>query len=117
MGNLVPSHQEKKRDSDRTQDIHQWRANRRCRDRAQIRAEQALGSFAETGNLPGFHTERFYDAIAGDGFMEDVLHVGELILSFSSSGTDTTPNTDRREDDDRDEEEKNPSELLAENDH
>ena len=49
-------------------------------DRAQVGLEQAPGGFAEAPRLPGFHAERLHDAHAGDGFVQDVLDLGQLVL-------------------------------------
>ena len=43
--------------------------------------KQAPGCTAKAHCLPGFHAERLHDAVAGDGLVQDVLNVGQLVLT------------------------------------
>ncbi len=76
--------------------------NRRC------------AAFAEPSNLPRLHTEGLHDAVPGDGLVEDVLHVGKLILSSAGGGADTAADAHRGKNDDWDEDDENPGKLASE---
>ena len=51
------------------------------RTAAQVGAEEAAGGLLEAQHLPKLHVEGFDDAVAGDGFVQDVLDLGELVLA------------------------------------
>ena len=58
---------------------------------AQVGAEQPLGGLLETQYLPQFGVECLDDAVAGDGFVENVLNFGKLVLAGSGAGADLPP--------------------------
>ena len=78
---LVPADQQQERNGYRADRVHEGRADRLGADRAQVGAEEPAGGLLEAQRLPQLHVEGFHDAVAGDGFMEDVLDLGELVLA------------------------------------
>src|SRR6185295_8705834 len=93
---LVASQQQQHGDSDGAKNIHQRRTNRRSCHRPQIRREQPLRRTMESRNLPGLHAEGFYNAVAGDGFVQNVLNISELILPAPGGGPHPPSNLSRR---------------------
>ena len=82
----VAAQQQQQRNGDRAKYIHQRRTDGGRRHRTQIGAEQPLRRGAEARNLPGLHAEGFDDAVAGDGFVQNVLDVGQLVLAAPRGG-------------------------------
>ena len=80
VSNLVAAQQQQQRNGDRAENIHQRRTDRRRCHRAQVGPEQPLRGLAEARDLPRFHAEGFHDAVAGDGFLKNVLDVGQFVL-------------------------------------
>ena len=93
----VATQQDQQRDGDRAEDVHHRRADGCGADGAQVGAEQAPGSLAEAARLPRFHAERLHDAHAGDGFVQDVLDLGQLVLTLASGAADPAPDAPRRQ--------------------
>ena len=85
MGNLVPAKQQQERDRNSAEDIHQGRTDRCRRYRLEIRPEELPCSSAEANYLPCLHAEGFDDSIAGDGFVQDILNIGKLVLPATRS--------------------------------
>src|SRR5436190_10569739 len=65
--------------------IHQGRTDRCRRYRLEIRPEELPCSSAEANYLPCLHAEGFDDSIAGDGFVQDILNIGKLVLPATRS--------------------------------
>ena len=84
----VAADREQRGDGDGADDIHQGRTDGLDADAAQVSAEEAAGSFLEAEDLPDFSGEGFDDAIAGDGFVQDVLDFGDAVLA--GAGADRT---------------------------
>ncbi len=61
--------------------IHERRTDGLNAHAAQVGAEQALGRILEAQNLPQLGIERFHDAVAGHGFVQNVLNLGQLVLA------------------------------------
>ena len=76
--------------------------------------EQAAGGAAGKQDLPQFGVEGLHDAMAGDGFVEDVLDFRELVLAGAGAGAHLTANFARGGDDDRNEEDERPTEDATE---
>src|SRR5438067_1944445 len=55
------------------------------RDRLEIRPGELPCSLAEADYLPCLHAEGFDDSIAGDGFVQDILNIGKLVLPATRS--------------------------------
>src|SRR6266542_2092203 len=85
MNDLFAAQQQEQGDCDGAKNIHQRRTDRSGGNRAQIGAEQASRRPAEPGKLPGFHAEGFHDAVAGDGLMQNVLNISEIVMSAAGS--------------------------------
>ena len=54
------------------------------------------GGLLEAQNLPQLGVEGLHDAIAGDGFVEDVLNLGELVLAGAGAGAHFAADLARR---------------------
>ena len=80
---------------------------------AHVRREQALGRRLEARRLPDLHAEGFDDAIAGDGFVQDVLNLGQLVLPAPGGAAHLASNLARAEHDDRHKQQQNPRQLAA----
>ena len=92
---LLPAQQQKQGNGDRAEDIHQRRTDGGRGHGAQVGAEQALRRFGEAGNLPGLHAEGFHDAVAGDGLVQNVLNVGQLVLASARGVANPVPDAVR----------------------
>jgi len=66
--------------------IHQRRADGLDAHVAQIGAEEATRGCLEAHHLPDFGVEGLHDAIAGHGFVQDVLDLGQLVLTGACAG-------------------------------
>jgi len=78
VGDLIAAYQQKKSDSDGAEYIHQRRRDCcRC-DGAQVGPEKPPRGLTKTVDLPVFAAEGFYDAVAGNGFVQNVLNLGSL---------------------------------------
>src|SRR5580698_7881135 len=64
-------------DDDGAEDIHDGAGGGHGADPAHIFTQQVAPGFAEFANFETFHAERFYDAIAADGFLKYLAEVGE----------------------------------------
>ena len=53
-----------------------------------------LRGAAKSRDFPRLPAEGLHDAVAGDGLVQNILHVGQLILSAPSGGAHATPNAD-----------------------
>ena len=71
------------------------------------------GRFLEAQNLPQLGVEGLDDAIAGDGFMQDVLNLGELVLTGAGAGAHFPADLARGGDDHRNEQHQRPAEVSA----
>src|SRR5437016_12025702 len=98
---LVASQPEQDGDGHRANDIHQRRTERPRPYRPQIGFEEFPGSSKKTPALPRFHAERFYDAVAGNGLMQNVLYIGKFVLAFAGGVAHAQPNFSRRNDNKR----------------
>ena len=81
VADLVAADPQQRGNCDGSDEIHERRGNRLGADRAEIGAEEPLGGLAEAEEFPELHVEGFHDAIAGDGLVQDVLDIGELVLA------------------------------------
>ncbi len=109
----VAAQQQKQGDGRCAEDIHQRRTDGGRRDRAQVGAEQAAGRRAEAGDLPVLHAEGFHDAVAGDGFVQDVLDFGQLVLPAARGAAHPAADFARRINDDGNEQQQHPGQSLC----
>jgi hypothetical protein len=72
---------------------------------------------AEAQQLPKLHVEGFNDAVAGDGFVQDVLNVGELVLPAARGAANIAADAEDRSGGDQAEERQNPRQAPTERDH
>ena len=79
----------------------------------EVGAEQAAGRFLEAQNLPQFGVEGLDNAVAGDGFMQNVLYLGKLVLPGAGALADGAANAARRSNHDRDKEQQCPTETAS----
>ena len=113
----IAAHEEQQRNGDGADGVHQGRAERGGADGAKVGAEQALGGATEAQGLPEFHAEGLHDAIAGDGFVQDVVDLGELVLPAAGGVADAAADAMHRDHDERNEQQQHPGQLAAEQDN
>ncbi len=110
---LLTAEGEQGGDADGADGVHERGADGLDADGAEVGAEEAFGGAAEALDLPALHAEGFDDAVAGDGFVEDVLDLGELVLPLARGAADAAADFAGGEQDDGDEEEDDPGEPAA----
>ena len=71
----------------------------------------------EAQDLPEFGVECLHDAVAGDGLVQDVLDLGELVLAGAGAGAHFAANLARRGDDHRNKQQQRPAQMAAQRDH
>jgi hypothetical protein len=64
-------------------------------------------------HLPALHIEGLYDAVAGDGFVQDVLNLSELILAVACGVANAAADPAGGADNYRDKDQQNPGELSS----
>ena len=79
---LVTTQQEQQRDGNGADDIHERRTDSLSPHRVEIRPEETARRLLEARGLPTLHGEGLHDAIAGDGLVQDVLDLGQLVLTI-----------------------------------
>src|SRR5205807_7916011 len=84
---------------------------------AQIGPEEISGRPEKAPALPSFHAEGLYNAIAGNGFVENILYFRELVLSFAGRVPYAQPNLPRGEDDEWNKDQKYPGQLASQGHH
>ena len=104
---------EQQGNGDGADDVHQRGTDGLDADRPQVGAEQAPGSFLEAQNLPEFRGEGLHDAVAGNGFVEDVLDFSHAVLAGAGADSDGAADFASRGDDNRNEKQKGPTEASA----
>ncbi len=67
-------------------------------------------------HLPELHAEGLHDAVAGDGLVQNVLDLGQLVLSVARGVRTRPPILRRRIDDDGNEQQQHPGQLAAQQD-
>ena len=87
-----------------------------ARTELQIRPEEPPRCLLEARHLPALHREGLHDAIAGDGLVQDVLDLGQLVLPMPRGVPHASSHPPRRTDDHRHEEEQHPCQLAAHDD-
>src|SRR5258708_36643039 len=81
QSNLLPGVQEKQRNGDGAEEVHERSGDHRGTHPAHVFAEQSLRGFAEFANFKVFHAEGFDNAIAADGLLQDLAQVAEAGLA------------------------------------
>src|SRR4029077_7734136 len=114
---FVAAEQQQQSYGDGAECVHQRGTHGGGGDGAQVGAEQGLGGGTEAGHFPGFHAKGFDNAVAGDGLVQDVLDVGQLVLAAAGGVADAAADLGRREQDGGQEKQQHPSEFLAQQDH
>src|SRR6187402_3504 len=114
--NAQASDPEQESDGYRTDRIHQWRRDGLDAYRFEVGTEEAARGCTEARHLPAFHAEGLHDAVARDGFIQDVLDLCELVLAASSRLAHATTDPPRRRDDDGNEKQKDPRHAATNND-
>src|SRR6266852_7714831 len=79
--NLLPRIQEKQRNGDGAEEVHERAGDDRRTHPAHVFAEQSLRSFAEFANFEIFHAKRFDNAIAADSLLQDLAQVAQARLA------------------------------------
>ena len=113
---VLAAHQDENGDGDGAEDVHHGRADGVGAHRPQVRLEQAACSLAETLGLPRLHRERLHDADTGNGLLQNVLDVGDLVLAFAGGGAHPLADAPRRQDDEGNEDGQHPGKASAEQD-
>ena len=76
--------EQQQRDRDGAERVHQRRGDGLDGDRTHVSREQPVGCAAKAVDLPALHAECLHDRIAHDGFLHDVLDLGQLVLPAPS---------------------------------
>jgi hypothetical protein len=85
--------QQEQRDGNGSDGVHQRRTDGLRTHGPQVGAEQPSCRIAEAQHFPSFHVECFYDPIAGDGFVQDILNFRKLILPCTRGGAHAAPDS------------------------
>ncbi len=101
MLDVLTAEEDEQRNGDGPEDVHHRRVDGEGADGAQIGFEQTPRCFTEASHLPGLHAEGLHNANAGDGFVQQVMDFGELVLPFASGGADPVSNPAGGQDDER----------------
>ena len=102
---------------DGTDGIHQRRTDRLDAHAPQVGAEEAAGCGLEAQDFPHLSVEGLYDAVAGDGLMQNILYFGELVLAGASAGADLAANLTRGCNNHRHKQQQRPAQCPTEFDH
>ena len=113
MENFIAPDEEHHGNGHRADRIHQGRTDGLNAHAAQVGAKEPLGSLLEAQDLPQLGVEGLYDAVAGNGFMQNILDFGQLVLAGASARAHLAANLARGGDHDGNEEQKRPAELPA----
>src|SRR5580698_5861283 len=113
----VPAQQQQQSDGNRAKYIHERRADGSGCHRTQVSAEEILRGLAKARDFPGLHAEGFDNAISGDGFMQDILHVSQLVLTGPRSRAYAPADAYRGKNDEWDEQQQYPGKLPPQHDH
>src|SRR5438046_10527814 len=81
MNDLLAAKQQEQGNSDRTENVHEGGTYGRSCHRTQVGAKQTLCSSFKLREFPCLHAEGLYDAVAGDGFVKNVLDIREFVLT------------------------------------
>ena len=117
VADLVASEQEQKGDGDCAESIHQRRTDGGGRHRTQVSAQETLCGSAKAGYLPRFHAECFHNAIARNGFVQDILDFGQLVLSAAGGVADAAANLGGGKQNRGKKKNQHPSKFAAQQDH
>jgi hypothetical protein len=117
VSDLPTTQQQKKRNSDRTKDVHQGRTYGGGSYRTQIRIEESARRRSETVRFPRFHAEGFHNPIAGDRFVQDILNIGQLVLPFASGMSDPATYSSSGINDERHKQNQHPSQAATQQNH
>ena len=116
MLDVLAAEEDEQRDGDGSEDVHHRRVDGEGADGAQIGFEQTPRSLTEAPHLPGLHAEGLHNANAGNGFVQQVMDFGELVLPFASGGADPISNPAGRQDYERHENDQDPGQPAAQSD-
>src|SRR5258705_3179372 len=81
MADLVAGIEEQERNGDCAEEVHQRAGDDAGADPAHVFAEQRASRLAKLANLKVLHAKCFYNAIAADGFLENLAQIGETRLT------------------------------------
>src|SRR5690348_6687020 len=112
----VAPQEQQQRDADCADDVHGGRTDGGRGHRAQVGSEQPTCRRPEPAHLPLFHAERFHDAVAGNGFVEQVVDVGQLVLTAAGGVAHPPANPARGKNHERDKQDQDPGQLAAQHD-
>ena len=113
MENLIAPDKQEHGNGDGADGIHQRRTDGLNAHAAQVGAEQAAGGFLEAQNLPQLAAEGLHDAVAGHGFMQDVLNLSQLVLPGASAGAHFPADLARRGNHHGHKQQQRPTELSS----
>ncbi len=116
VADFVAADPEECRDGDGADEVHQRRGDGLSAHGAEVGAEEFLRCLAEANELPELHVEGLHDAIAGNGFVKDVLDVGEFVLAAAGGAADIAADADNGPGGDGAEGRQHPGEAAAEGD-
>ena len=110
---LAAAQQQQQRDGDGSEDIHQRRAQRLRQHDPQIGAKQPLGRRGKARILPPLHAEGLHNAVAGDGLVQNVLDIGQLVLPGAGPVTHLPADACPGKNDERNKQQQQPGEFPA----
>ncbi len=113
----VPAHQQQQGNCNRAQNIHQRRADRKRRHQPKIRPEQPSRGGAEAFHLPVLHAKCLDDPVPGNGFVQNVLDLGELVLSAPRRAAHLPADFSRRVQNRGNEQQQHPRQLPSQQNH
>src|SRR5579862_8886050 len=114
---LAAPEPQEQRNSQSADDIHERRTHGLRRNRFYVGAEKLFGSTAKAVALPVFHAKRLYDPVAGNAFMQNILDIGELVLTLACSAAHTTANFTGRKNYKRNKDQQHDRQLMPQHDH
>src|ERR1035438_6771977 len=117
MSDAAAAQEQQQRDGDRPERVHEGRTDGgRCYG-AQVGAKQSLRGGAESRYFPRLHAEGLDDAVAGDGLVQNVLDIGQLVLAATRSRPNTAADANCRENDEGNKQQEHPSKLPPQKYH
>ena len=115
---VLAAHQDQDGDGDGAEDVHHRRTDGVGAHRAQVGLEQpprrhrGSGCVSQASMREGLH-----DAHAGDGFLQDVLDLRQLVLAAAGGGAHAVADPSGRHHHDRDKDDQHPGQASAQQDH
>ena len=108
VDNLLAAKQQKQRNCNGAENIHERGTDRCGSNRSQVGSEKALCCITKAREFPSFHTEGLHDAVAGDSLVKNVLDIRQLVLPTTRSTAHPPTNSPSRQNNEGHEQEQQP---------